>query len=61
MLEPSSPSSGIKVPDPMKKIFRTRDYDPNADRDIEEEFRSHLELKVEDLMAQGMSREEARA
>jgi len=45
----------------MNKIFRTRDYDPDANRDIEDEFRSHLELKVEDLMAQGMSEEEAQA
>ena len=45
----------------MKRFFRTRDYQPDAKNDIDEEFQSHLELKVEDLMAQGMSEEEAQA
>ena len=44
----------------MKKIFRARDYQPDATRDLDEELESHLELKVDDLIAQGMQEEEAR-
>ena len=44
----------------MKKIFRARDFQPDAARDVEDELRSHLELKVEDLLAQGMPEGEAR-
>jgi putative ABC transport system permease protein len=44
----------------MKRFFRARDYQPDPGRDVEEEFASHLELKVEDLMSQGLSEEEAR-
>jgi len=43
----------------MKRIFRARDFEPNPERDVEDEFESHLELKVEDLMAKGMAEEEA--
>ncbi|MFC1660305.1 ADOP family duplicated permease [Gemmatimonadota bacterium] len=43
----------------MKRLFRTRDFQPDAHQDVAEELRSHLELKVEDLMAQGMSEDEA--
>ena len=43
----------------MRRIFRRRDFEPEARRDVDEEFHSHLELKVEDLMAGGLSEEEA--
>jgi macrolide transport system ATP-binding/permease protein len=43
----------------MKRFFRTSDFRPDPSRDVDEEFESHLELKVEDLMSQGMSEEEA--
>ena len=43
----------------MKRIFRTRDFKPDARRDIDEELQSHLELKVEELMASGMPEEDA--
>ena len=46
----------------MKRIFRARDFQPNADQDLDDEFDSHLELRIEDLMASGISLEaEARA
>jgi predicted permease len=45
----------------MKRFFRARDYQPDPRRDVKEEFESHLELKVEDLVSQGLSPEEARA
>lgn len=44
----------------MRRIFRARDYRPRADADLDEELESHLELKVEDLVADGMGEEEAR-
>jgi len=44
----------------MRRIFRTRDYDPDPDRDLAEELQSHLDLMVEDLMAAGMTEGEAR-
>jgi len=43
----------------MRRIFRARDYQPHADRDLDDELQSHLELKMEDLKAQGMSEEDA--
>jgi len=43
----------------MKRIFRARDFQPDPEQDVDEELRSHLELKAEDLMARGMSEEEA--
>lgn len=43
----------------MKRIFRTRDFQPDLERDIDEELQSHLELAVEDLMARGVGEEEA--
>lgn len=45
----------------MRRIFRVRDCQPNADRDLADELQAHLELVVEDLMAGGMSEEDARA
>ncbi len=44
----------------MRRIFRARDYQPHADKDLDDELQCHLALKVEDLMARGMSQEEAR-
>jgi len=44
----------------MKRIFRARDFRPDAQRDVNEELQTHLDLKMDDLMAQGMSEEEAR-
>ena len=44
----------------MKRIFRARDFQPNAEQDIDDEFQSHLELRIEDLVARGMSEEDAR-
>ena len=43
----------------MKRLFRARDFQPDARRDVREELQSHLELKAEDLMAQGMPEAEA--
>lgn len=45
----------------MRRIFRARDYQPDAEIDVNDELRSHLELKVEDLKSGGMTEEEARA
>lgn len=43
----------------MKRTFRALDFQPDPDRDLQEEIRSHIELKAEELMAGGLSREEA--
>ena len=40
--------------------FRLSDIVPNPRRDVSEELRFHLDMRVEELMATGMSREEAR-
>ncbi len=45
----------------MKRIFRVRDYRPDADQDLSDEILAHQELMVEDLVAGGMSEENARA
>jgi len=45
----------------MKPTFRTGDFQPDPDRDIQEEMEAHIDMEVEALMAQGMSEEEARA
>ncbi len=44
----------------MKRIFRARDFQPHADQDLSEELQAHLELKVDDLVKQGIPEEEAR-
>jgi len=44
----------------MKRFFRAGDYRPDPHRDVLDEMQSHLDLKVEDLMAQGLTEEEAR-
>ncbi|MGD2122494.1 MAG: ABC transporter permease [Gemmatimonadota bacterium] len=44
----------------MKRFFRVRDFQPDAEQDVSEEFLAHLELKVEDLVRQGLSEAEAR-
>jgi hypothetical protein len=38
-----------------------RFWGPDADRDLDEELRTHLELRVEDNLARGLSPEAARA
>ena len=43
----------------MRRTFRARDYQPDPDQDIKDEIEFHLALKVEELMAEGLSREEA--
>ena len=43
----------------MRRTFRALDFQPDPSRDMEEEFRVHLEFAVEELMAQGLSREAA--
>jgi putative ABC transport system permease protein len=43
----------------MKRFFRVRDFHPDPDRDVSEEIRTHLELKTEELMVGGLSKEEA--
>ena len=45
----------------MKRSFRVRDYRPDADQDLSDELLAHQELMVEDLVAGGMSEEDARA
>jgi predicted permease len=45
----------------MRRTFRTLDFDPDPARDMEEEFRAHLEMTVEELVARGLSREAAEA
>lgn len=44
----------------MKPFFRTRDFHPDPERDLQEEIEAHLELKARDLMEKGMGVEEAR-
>ena len=44
----------------MRRIFRTRDFQPDPDEDFGEEIQSHRELMVEDLMAGGMREKDAR-
>jgi predicted permease len=43
----------------MRRTFRAGDFHPDPDRDFTEESRFHLDMMVEDLMAQGFSRQEA--
>jgi len=43
----------------MRRIFRTLDFQPDPEKDLDEEIRLHLELTVEELMARGLTREEA--
>jgi len=43
----------------MKRGFRAGDFQSDPEGDIAEEIRTHLELKVEELMARGLSREAA--
>ena len=45
----------------MRRVFRTGDYHRDPGRDISEEIETHLELKIEELVASGLSEEEARA
>jgi len=45
----------------MRRIFRTRNYQPDPEKDIREEIQNHLDLKTEELMATGLPEEEARA
>jgi hypothetical protein len=42
-------------------VFRTGDYHRDPGRDISEEIETHLELKIEELVAAGLSEQEARA
>ena len=43
----------------MRPTFRAGEYDPDPERDVQEEIGFHMEMKVEELMAEGFSREEA--
>jgi hypothetical protein len=43
----------------MRRTFRAGKYQPDPDRDFQEELDFHLEMKVEELVAEGFSREEA--
>jgi hypothetical protein len=43
----------------MKRLFRIACFMRNAGREVREELQAHLELKVEELMSQGMSEAEA--
>jgi putative ABC transport system permease protein len=45
----------------MKRVFRTGDYHRDPGRDISEEIDTHLDLKIEELVAAGLPEEEARA
>ena len=51
-------AKGEKV---MGPFFRARDFQPDPEKDISEEIQAHLELKAEELLAGGLSREEALA
>jgi putative ABC transport system permease protein len=44
----------------MARPFRTRDFQPDPEADISEEIQTHLEMKARELMAEGLSEEEAR-
>jgi putative ABC transport system permease protein len=43
----------------MKRTFRGGDYHPDPGRDFGEEARFHLDMKIDELMSEGMAREEA--
>jgi len=43
----------------MRRTFRTGDFQPDPDRDFQEEAGFHIDMMVEDLMAAGLSRQEA--
>ncbi len=43
----------------MRRTFRTLDFHSDPARDMEEEFKSHLDHTVQELMARGLSREAA--
>jgi len=43
----------------MRRTFRTGDFQPDPERDFHEEIGFHMEMKVEELMAEGYSQEEA--
>ena len=45
----------------MRRIFRTRNSQPDPEEDIREEIQNHLDLKTEELMATGLPEEKARA
>jgi predicted permease len=43
----------------MKRTFRLSDTRPDARRDVSDEIRFHLDMRAQELVEQGMSREEA--
>lgn len=43
----------------MRRTFRTLDFQPDPEKDLDEEIRLHMDLTIEDLMAQGLTRKEA--
>ena len=43
----------------MKRTFRLTDTRPDARRDVSDEIRFHLDMRVNELVEQGMTREEA--
>jgi putative ABC transport system permease protein len=43
----------------MKRSFRTSDFTPDPGRDFREEAQFHIQMMVEDLMAEGLPRDEA--
>jgi len=44
----------------MKPTFRAGNFQPDPERDIQEELEAHIEMEAEALMSQGMEEEEAR-
>ncbi|MFO8173079.1 MAG: ABC transporter permease [Longimicrobiales bacterium] len=44
----------------MKNLFRMGEYRPDPDGEIRDEIQTHLEMKVRELMEEGLSPEEAR-
>ena len=44
----------------MKRFFRRTDVRPNAQRDVDDELRFHLEMRTQEFMEAGMSAEQAR-
>jgi predicted permease len=43
----------------MKRTFRLSDSRPDARRDVDDEIRFHLDMRAQELIAQGVSREQA--
>src|SRR5690348_1384244 len=57
---PSRAPSRSRLPNvPMKRTFRLSDSRPDPRRDVSDEIGFHLDMRVQELIDQGMSREDA--